>query len=188
MDGYNWCIVCLLLIIELNPELPTSQKLKTWFAKVHAEYVDLISQLGGSSGTFLIHAESLILRFALDENYRSDFQESRQFLRLIFHIECFLQSIQYCGGSFRLVFFDNFKRLLQIYSPALWALRQCMLLVCQVTILLYIHHSLYISFVSHFSYFRPERQAPATLIMLFSSPGLRQNLLIISLSGNHHSS
>lgn len=117
----------------MDPNLPLHEQLNQWYAQTRLEFVDLMSQMGGSSGTFLIHAESMILRFSLDEKFCMDFLETPQFLRFIFTIEKFLQSILECGGSFRLVFFDNYKPLLEKFSPALWAVRQCLLLLFQVS-------------------------------------------------------
>lgn len=130
--GSNCRFVSQLLSSDFPDQLSNVEKLERWFAYLRSACVDIISQLNGSSSLFFIHAESLILKFSLDPLLRSDYNTTPQFLRLVFHIENFLSSLRQCGGTFRLIFFDFFKPLLQAISPSLAVLREAFLLLCQV--------------------------------------------------------
>lgn len=140
VDGWNDDTVDLSLSDAGNASLAINfpeglspfEKLEWWFAYLKTANVDIISQLGGSSALFFIHAESLILKFGIDPRLRSDYNTTPQFLRLVFYIENFLSVIRQCGGTFCLVFFDSFKPLLEAVSPSLAVLRETFLLSCQL--------------------------------------------------------
>eukprot|EP01071_Lankesteria_metandrocarpae_P001000 Lankesteria_metandrocarpae@DN1184_c0_g1_i1.p1 len=106
-----------------------SSALLWWLTMQNGTEVDIIETFGN---TFLLHAESLILYYATHRDLTAhhnqpsaSFGSDPQFVKLVYHLEVFLQRLRRCGGQFTLVFFDAYRTVLSKVSPALWALRNC---------------------------------------------------------------
>jgi hypothetical protein len=122
-----------LIVLDIPKNLNEWEKLQYWFAYLKSSRVDILSQLGGSSAVFFIHAESLILKFSLDPALHYDFKDFTQSLRLVYYIENFLNKLKQSGGIFQLIFFDSFKPFLNTISPFLLLVRNSFLLACTVS-------------------------------------------------------
>mmetsp|Transcript_33055 Transcript_33055/g.51346 ORF Transcript_33055/g.51346 Transcript_33055/m.51346 type:complete len:2017 (-) Transcript_33055:221-6271(-) len=110
-------------------DLSAPEKVSKWHSSLLPTEVDLIVELDGSN-LFFINAESVLIEFLYSEEVH--FEEDAQFLRLTHAIEFLLHGIKSCGGSFRLVFFDSFKKVFSAcFSDSVWAFRQALLCHCR---------------------------------------------------------
>lgn len=95
--------------------VPLKDRLKLWHAMFPTDYLNLLGSAGAKESCCLIHAESLIVHVVCsaekEGNFLLDFAKGPQTLQLIYRVERILSRIFKCGGTYRLVFFNVFRRI-----------------------------------------------------------------------------
>ncbi|XP_955365.1 dead/deah-like helicase, putative [Theileria annulata] len=98
-----------------NNEIPPQKRLMLWHSLCAREYLGIFSSLGVSDTICLIHAESLIVYIVCLAHKQGhnllDFSSGPHTLQFTYRVDRFLSTFLRSGGTFKLVFFDIFKKV-----------------------------------------------------------------------------